>query len=369
MISILTQQRKKATYNRVPIYFVIYFLLLQLIIAFFKPDQIIYNYRLNYDLVKNRTSNIEAVLAEVKDTIEKEDLEDYVIILGDSVAYSSPGPANTSIGYYLNDRALKEGFHFKVFNLSMPSMQIGDVYTMMLKMDEYGISRNHLIIDILYSGFLNRQAYSRVFWLSDQLKDLNPLVFEEEKLEIADPEPNSHYVERMLEPLKDMLYENVPLFMYKDYLQAYGKEFLHHLQDKVSAESTVLSWTEKPFLKDLLKEYQYQISFRSDPFVMDEGNPQIRFLNRIIELQQDKNTLIFLAPINEALAADLIDREKYHKNIGLIDAYFSDQPVDYNNYYGQIPMDYFSDHVHYTAEGYQYLSDLLWNEIREWNLQ
>ncbi|GAB6087428.1 SGNH/GDSL hydrolase family protein [Alkaliphilus crotonatoxidans] len=369
MSKIIARQEKRSYYNRITIYFIIYFLMFQLVIVLTNPEKIIYQDRMNYDLVKNRTANIEAVFKEVKHIIEEEHLENYVVILGDSVAYSSPGPANTSIGHYLNAKAQREGLQLRVFNLSMPSMEIGDVYTMMLKMDEYGISRDNLVIDILYSGFLNRNKASRVFWLAPQLRELDPLVYEEENMDADLPEMKTNYLQRLLEPIKEALFQ-LPIFMYKDYIQAYGLETFKHIRgNMIGANNPVLPWTEKPFLKDLLKEYQYRIMFSSSPFIMDESNPQIRYLNRIIKLQEGKNTLIFLAPVNEALAEDLIEHDKYYENLDRIDAYFKGLKVSYLNLYGEMPVEYFSDHVHYTKEGYQYLSDLLWKEIEKWNLQ
>ena len=111
---------------------------------------------MNYDMVKNRTTNIDAVLEQVKLIIEKEHLKDYIVILGDSVAYSSPGSSNSSLAYYLNEMAKKEGKHFLVLNLAMPAMQTGDIYTMLLKMKQHGISNDHVIINVTYAGFVKR---------------------------------------------------------------------------------------------------------------------------------------------------------------------------------------------------------------------
>ena len=182
VFTILSQKLKSSSSNKVIFYCIIYLIVLQFIISAFSPSKLIYNNRLNYDLVKDRPTNIEAVLNEIKTTIVNEKLEDYVVILGDSVSYSSPDPSNTSIGYYLNETAKKEGKNFRIFNLAMPSMQVGGIYTLLLKMDQYGISRDNVIINVLYAGFVNKLDTPPVFWLRDQLKDIDPATYYEAML-------------------------------------------------------------------------------------------------------------------------------------------------------------------------------------------
>lgn len=371
MFFILAKNTSKRPLNKVIFYFVTYLIALQFIFNAFVPSKTIYNYRLNYELVKDRPTNIEAVLKEIKTTIVNEKLEDYVVILGDSVAYSSPGSSDTSIGYYLNERANSEGKSFITFNLAMPSMQVGDIYTLLLKMDEYGISRDNIIIDVLYAGFVDRTPNPPpVFWLDKQLKVSDPITYKRIITSDNENKEKQTYIEVWGQNIKDKLYQNVSIFKYKDYVQVYVKEEIGMLKGKLAdASEQVQPWYEKPFLKDLLAEYQYQIGFNPTPFTMDETNPQIMLLDKIIELQEGKNTLIFLAPINEELVGEYLDEENYFKNVERIDQYFSTKPIEYVNYYKKIPFNLFSDQVHYTADGYNYLADLLWEKIAVWNLK
>lgn len=348
--------------------------MIQFIIDKFPIGQIIYNYRLNYDLIKDRPANIEIVLKEVSSIITKEKLRDYVVILGDSVSYSGPGPFDTSIGYYLNKKAEKAGKDFKVFNLSIPAAQVGDFYTLLLKMDQYGISRDNIIINVVYAGFVERNPEPPpVYWLGKQLADMDPGVYGNtssvKDRNIKEQLLTMFSIRKIKNKLKDKLYETLPIYKYKDCLQVYAKDKLSRLKGRlVSADEPVQPWYTKPFLKDLLMEYQYQMGFNPAPFVMDSTNPQIYFLDKIIGLQGERNTLIYLAPINDKLVGEYLDYEKYFENIRFIDKYFAQKPVEYVNYYGKMPYDLFSDHIHYTFEGYEYLSDLLWDGMQAWGL-
>lgn len=371
MVFILLQRYKKGSFNKVILYCIVYFIVLQFVITAFTPGKLIYNYRLNYDLVKDRPTNIEVVLEEIKATISHEKLDNYLVILGDSVSYSSPGPSDTSIGYYLNETAKSEEKDFRVFNLAMPSMQVGDIYTLLLKMDGYGISRDNVIINILYAGFVERTPNPPpVFWLKNQLKNMDIIAYQEMNIANDNKDEEQLQILTLTQNIKDKMYKNIPIFKYKDYLQVYIKEQMQKVKGQyIYVNEVVQPWYEKPFLKDLLREYEYQLGFNPTPFIMDSTNPQIYFLDKIIKLQEGKNTLMYLAPINEELVGEYLDKENYFKNVHTIDQYFNEKPVEYINYYGHIPFELFSDQIHYTSEGYRYLADLLWGQITEWNLK
>ena len=95
---------------------------------------------IDYDLIKDRPSNIHLVLETIKRQIDRDNIEDYILIIGDSVAYSSPGKDNQSIGYYMEDQFKTTNKDIHVFNLSLPSNQTGDIYTILLMLDQYNIS-------------------------------------------------------------------------------------------------------------------------------------------------------------------------------------------------------------------------------------
>ena len=367
MIFIQVEASKMKSFNKIPIFFLIYLILLQFLLVHIVPTDSIYDYRLNYDLVKDRPSNIDAVMKKIKKTIVTEDLEDYIVILGDSVAYSSPGPANTSIGYYMNILADKEGKHLKVFNLSMPSMQVGDIYTILLKMQQYSISNDKVIINVLYAGFVDRTPYPPpVFWMDYQLKTLDKETYLKSYLPHS-VKQNTKF-QALKEDVGNWLYSNVSILMYKDYIQEYIKNLVRDIRGGSTATEEIAPWYEKPFLKELLADAQYQQGFSSNPFNMSVNNPQVDFLNKIFELQKGKNTLYFLAAVNEALVEDFIVKDKYYENITLIDEYFEGNTQQYVNFYNRIPYDLFSDQVHLTAKGYEFLANELWREISEWKI-
>lgn len=366
MIFIQSEASNKKSFSSVPIFFLIYLLLIQFLLVYIIPTDSIYDYRLNYDLVKDRPSNIDAVMKKIKKAIVSEGLEDYIVILGDSVAYSSPGPANTSIGYYMNILADKEGNRLKVFNLSMPSMQVGDIYTMLLKMNQYGISNENVIINVLYAGFVDRTPYPPpVFWMDYQLKKLDKETYIKSYLPHSVKKKSKF--QALKEDVSNWLYSNVSILMYKDYIKEHIKNFVADIRRVSSAPEVIAPWYEKPFLKELLAEAQYQQGFSSKPFNMTVDNPQVDFLNKIFQLQKGKNTLYFLAAVNEALVEDFIVKDKYYENITLIDNYFQENNQHYVNFYNRIPYELFSDQVHLTSKGYEFLANELWLEISKWN--
>ncbi|QXM05317.1 SGNH/GDSL hydrolase family protein [Crassaminicella indica] len=357
-------------FKRIILYFLLYALIIQFGLEYVIPVQAVYNDRLSYDAVKNRPTNIEAVFEQVKRIIDQENLKDYVIILGDSVGYSNPGPAESSLAHFLNEKAKKYGKSFRVFNLSMPAMQTGDIYTVLLKMKEYGISSDHLIINIIYAGFVARNPDpSPVFWLKDQLKEVDPNAYYHiEKQLIANEKVEENIIKKKLKNAKNIMYENIAVFKYKDYIQAYLIDKFKSLKGNIVEREDIKPWYEKEFLKDLLKQPMYQREFSDIAFVMDESNPQIYFLNKIIQLQKDKDTLIFLAAMNDELLKDNTSKIGFQENLNKIDAYFKNKPVTYINFNKKIDYNLFSDHVHLTPEGYEILAEKLWNEIVKWNI-
>ncbi|MTI46712.1 hypothetical protein [Sporosalibacterium faouarense] len=355
--------------KKVLIYFFIYAVLLQFGLKYLIPGDIIYSYRLKYDLVKDRPTNIEAVLENIKDTIKREKLDNYVIILGDSVGYSNPGPSDASLAYYFDKRAVEEDKKFRTFNLSMPAMQTGDIYTVLLKLKEYEISTDHVIINLIYSGFVERDPTPPiVYWLQDQLKELD-----KEAFMVARPYYNydKKWYDIDFKNLKNEVvefgYENISIFKYKDYVQLYLKNIYAKLRSK-DVVTTVQPWTEKSFLVDLLQEPMYQKQFSDKPFVMDDSNPNIYFLDKIIEKQKGKDTLIFMAGINEELLKNNVESQDFQENLKRVNRYFEKKEVNYIDYNGKIDTTWFSDHVHLTPNGYKHLADSLWKRISNWNL-
>jgi hypothetical protein len=318
----------------------------------------IYNYRIEYDLIKDRPENINIALKQIGKIIEKENLDDYIVILGDSVGYSSPGSATQSIGYYMERRT---------FNLSLPSNQMGDIYTVLLMMEEYGISRDNVIINIIYSGFATRNPYpSPVFWFYDELKARDSEAYEKsvdllvKNKKISEDEPIFS-----LEGFKKELYKKISITNYKDVIKAYFLNKFGTVKNVVADEKGQ-TWKEKEFLVEMLKDpMQYRI-FWDENFDMSDNNLQIYFINKIINIQQDKNTLFFLTPFNRELMSLVKETPNYDDNLELIEEYFIEKNQDYLDLTGKISYDIYSDHIHLIPEGYKKMAELLDYETNKW---
>ena len=347
-------------------------LLIQIFLPSLAPGWVIYDQRLDYDLVKDRPTNMEAVLDQVKLTIDEEQLQEYVIILGDSVAYSNPGPADQSISSRLNEIRKQEGAGYPVFNLAMPAMQLGDVYTMLLKMQRHGISSDRLILNITYAGFIERDPEPpAIYWLTEQLKYLDGASYEKiepilpDYAKIADTRINNFAsLERRV---GTFVYENISILKYKDIFQNYFTFLSDRLRNQQEMPPVqVQPWHTKDFLPDLLQQPEYQRDYDVTPFVMDHSNPQCYFLDKILEMQEGKNTIVFLSGINDRLMEENISAPGYQENLARIDEYMKDRDISYINLYFQIDNGLFSDHIHLTSDGYSLLSGMLLEEMEKW---
>jgi hypothetical protein len=345
-------------------YVLIYLLIIQFALYYIVPLDMVYGYRMDYDLVKDNIHNIDTVLEQISKEIKQKGLEDYIIILGDSVAFSGPGDSEQSIGFYLQSFFEKEygGKARRVFNLSMPAMQSGDIYTMLLKLDKHGISTENLIFNVTYAGFVKRNPDPpSVFWLKDDLKNLDRQSFEfvQENLTANDYSPsNSNYISYMRGFLKNDVLPRLSLFQYKDFI----KEAL--TDKKVSdALGDARVWSEKEGLRELLEGEEYQKGFSPEPFDMSVANPQVYFLDKILEHQFGKNTLVFLAATNEELMGEEVNKTGYRENLQRIDDYFQGKQVEFINLQGKIDESHFSDHIHLTAEGHRWLAERLYKRV------
>jgi hypothetical protein len=349
-------------------YVIVYLVIIQLVLPFLIPLNWVYNYRMDYEIVKNRIEDLDGVLEQISRKIKKQGEKNYLVILGDSVAYSGPGQPEQSISYYLSEIATREGKKLPVYNLALPAMQTGDIYTVLLKLEEYGIRTDNLIINLVYSGFVERNPDPpSVFWLERELKRLDPVAYSQVADNLAaNKGPKKGLKQTFVgweKGLSSFLYRRLSLLRYKDYLFSALVSIFQ--QNRPEDPYAGKPWFEKEFLWDLLKQPEYQKGFSDRELVMEENNPQIYFLNRIISRQEDKTTLIFLAPVNSALMQDNVNKPGYRKNLQLIDHFFADKPVAYLNLHDAVSQELFSDHVHLIPEGYSYLSDLLWEKIEE----
>lgn len=359
---VLKKQSVKSTSTLAIVCFLIYMLIVQTGLPGWAKLDLVYQYRIKYDFVLNETANLDVVLEKIAAEIKREKLQDYIIILGDSVAYSGPGPSSQSLAYYMQDMAREKGSPgLRVYNLAAPAMQAGDIYTMLLKLERLGISTDHLIINVIYAGFVQRQPDPpAVFWLQKDLKKLDPEAY---RTVLPQLQANGHKKEENLpERVHNYLVSHLNIYRYRYFLrQDLTRQY--YLARRIPLPSDALGdarpWTEKPDLDKLLEQREYKKGFSAQTFDMSEKNPQVYFLNKIIARQINKQTLFFLAGINDVLLAQQVNRPGYVKNLELIDRYFAGKGVSYLNLQSKIDASLFSDHVHLTAEGYRELSGIL----------
>ncbi|MCX7747081.1 MAG: hypothetical protein N2645_09355 [Clostridia bacterium] len=347
------------------IFLLVYILLIQFALPFLIPSSIVYNHRMKYDVIKNNIDNVEAVLKKIKEDIKERKLKEYVVILGDSVAYSSPGGEDTSIAYYMNGLAEKEKSPLKVYNLALPSNYPGDLYTMIKLMDTYGISTDHLIINFIYSEFLSTDKSTGIFWMSQYLRDVDYEAFEKIYVGRIFEKDKLYSFKKMRERLMHILNKEVPLLVYKDYIR---NGFIDKIRETVDADYkkavNIRPWYEKKDLPKIMLEEKNKWYYSDTPFIMDERNASIYFINKIMEHQKNKDTIVFLAASNRKLIPEATSKKGYNDNLRKIDEYFKGKPVTYINYDGKIDYNLFSDYVHLIPKGYEFLAKDLWAKVK-----
>ncbi|WDV46777.1 hypothetical protein PV797_03550 [Clostridiaceae bacterium M8S5] len=321
----------------------------------------VYSQRVNYDIFKDNVSCIETVLDKISEDINTNNYNNYIIILGDSVAYSSPGNDTESIGYYMNEIIKNNNDYDKVYNLAIPSMQMGDIYVLLNMIHSHDISTNNLIVNVIYPGFINCVPYNTpVFWMKDYLREIDKHTYDKVYSEFY-PNIDESAKDYTLSSITHYLKTNVTILKYKDY-------FKHKIESAFISKIPKASqaWTEKPFLYDLIKTNDYEYIYTDKLFAFNESTPQIYFLEKIIDMQKGKNTLFFLASMNEKLLGDSVHAKGYVTNMNNIDAYFNEKAdIKYINYNKKIDFNLFSDHIHLLPEGYKFLASDLYQKISE----
>lgn len=334
----------------------LFFLLTQFTIPYLIPQTVVYNERIVYDVFKNNETSINTTIQQVKRTIEEENLKDYIIILGDSVGYSTPCQPENSIGHYLNLISKREGKAVRVFNLSAPSMMAGDIYTMIKLLNSYGISTQNLIIDICYWEFFVSKP---VFWLNYNFKSLDYPDYKK-MVEDKKKEKDSTWTE-IKNDIRNTLLNKISILKYSGFVKVKVKQKVNNcLKDTKIA---VAAWYTKKDLPAIMKKPENSWYYSDKAFKLDDSNSQIYFFNEIIAMQKGKNTLIFLAAMNDKLLAGAASKPGYIENMEKVNTYFSKKAVKFVDYNGKIDYNNFSDHVHLTQEGYRLLSEDLWKRI------
>lgn len=344
---------------RAVLFAISYFILIQFPIGYLIPRESIFHYRPSYQVIWDNPRNIDIVLQEVRETIRERALDKYIIILGDSVPYSAPGGPEQSIGYLMERIGRARGRPTAVFNLAIPAMQAGDLYVMLLKLRRQGISTENVIINVTYAGFVARDPDpAAVFWLADDLARVDPEAYDRVRANLAANGRARTPGQLAWMSVSDTVLTALPVTRYRDYLRASILRAVGLEREDQAGE--ILPWYSYPDLRAGLQRRRYQRAFDPLSFVMDDTNPQVYFLEKIVALEGGENPLFFLTPINRELMRENVSEPGYRENLARIDAYFAGKPVRYLNLHDAIDPDLFHDHVHLTPEGYRKLALLLW---------
>ncbi|GAA3402343.1 hypothetical protein ACFFNY_04090 [Paenibacillus hodogayensis] len=359
-------------------YVIVYLIALQLLLplAFSLPD--VYHNRMDYKLMldNNNMHDIDAVLQQVKRDIDKNAGDDYIIVLGDSIFYGSPGNSDQPFNVFLQQ---KPGAP-TIYNLAFPAMQIGDFYAMLLKLDHFGIGTDRLLFNIRYASFIPREPGPRgVFWLAEDLRKLDPEAYRHilPQLEAADfktPDDPYAYFQRALH--EDWL-PLLSLMRYKDYFRDNLYEWWlttvrrQQLPDDALDDSRAWyikkEWQESLGINynEFLSDPQLVASFTDKPLDLTEANWDVYFLNKILARQQGKQTWVVLSGTNHDLMKEAVSKPGYKTNLDAIDRMMATKNVIYINMEGVMEGDFFSDHTHFTPEGNARLADLLWPYVQQ----
>ncbi len=337
------------------------------------PPRLIYDHRLGYEYFRDNHADLDLALRAIKSDIQREGLEDYVILLGDSVTYSARTSPDQSVGAHLEAVAAEHGRPTHVFTLAEPSMQIGDTYAVILKLREHGISTRHVVSNLLYGGFAARTPFPpAVFWLERDLRRLDPATYDRflGHLETArlDPlaKPPKTLEARFDRYVSQNVYPAIAPLAYRDFIRSAVVRLVTG-QDPKAEKIDPRPWTEKTHLKATLELPEYQRDFSDRPFVLDETNPEVYFLERIIgataTTAPGDQILFFMSPVNQTLMAANVAKPGYQENLRRVDAWFGAKPVTYLNLGPAIPDRYFADHLHLTPEGNRVLAEILWHAL------
>ncbi len=340
------------------IFLALFYFSTQLLLYFLLPSDYIYNNRLNYDVFKDNVYSIDATVKAIKSTIEKDKLENYIIFVGDSVGYGTPCPPDKTISAYMNEIAKRENSKMRVFNIGIPSTMLGDFYTVIKLLNNYDISTQNLILNFSYWEI---SAKGPTYWFKHYLKDLDYESYQ-------DMVKGGHIKEEsQWNNLKSELYhfanKNIAMIGYSGFITNKIKTETNTLLGQNSAVLRV--WSQKPSLTKNLDIPENRWYFSDRPFNFGENSPQIYFLNKIAEVQKDKNTIYFMNAMNDQLLAGATEKEGFKNNVEGIQKCFVERGLNYIDYNKKVKYDYFSDHVHLLPEGYKFLAEDLWMRIQK----
>lgn len=347
-------------------YFAVALLIFQIAMDSLIPLSLVYDYRVNYNVLKDNVSDMDPVLDLISRTIKQKGITDYCILLGDSIAYSGPGGSDESISYYLNQISQKHGGSM-VFNLAFPAAQLGDVYTMLYKLHEKGIATDNVIINITYGSFAKRDPNPPiVYWLTKELERLDVDTYED-ILPILKASTENPDTRRNFDVFLDRwVYQHIPILKYRNFIRNW---IFSTVGVPPEVEGDKRPWYQKPYLKELLERPEYGREFSDEPFEMSAKNPNVYFIHKILEQDSKRRMFFFLSPVNSELMAEKTSKPGFHENLTRIDELFASvaEKVHYCDLINAIDSDEFCDHLHLTPRGYETLAEILWEWINEGN--
>lgn len=338
------------------IFLIIFLISTEIIFAYAFPTRYVYNQRINYDVFKDNVYSIELAVKSIKKTVIRENIKNYYICIGDSVGYGTPCPPDKTISSYLNVISKKEGKDIRFFNLALPSSMFGDFYTVLLLLQKYGVSTDNVILNFSYWEI---NAKTPTYWFNHYLEELD-----------------SNSYKKMVESgaiKKDSLWKNIKAEIYHFANRNIGiignsgfvtnkiKSTTNNLLKESKPALSV--WSSKADLKNAMKKSENKWYFSDKKFNLTETGIQIYFIDKIIELQKDKNILFVLNATNNELLKDETLKQGYKDNINAIEKLFNDKNAKFLNYNNKVDYKLFSDHVHLLPDGYSFIAQDLWNKI------
>lgn len=331
---------------------------LQLSVGRLVPASWIYHYRVDFETVKGDVAlgmrrAVELIAREVR----QDPSRDYLILLGDSIAYSGPGAPTQTIAYYLEEWGRSQGRPWRVYNLGEPAMKAGDLYALLLMLAGQGIPLKRIVLNLTYFQFFpHPPGESWVRWLGDDLRRLDPAAWQEAH-GYENPRPS------LTDRLTNGLLQQLALYRYRDVLRT---RLLTAARLQESQEVLdVRPWTEKPYLRELMKEPIYQRYVDPTPFPMDQTNPGALLMRRFLARARESQLLVFFSPVNQGLMAPWVKAPGYRANLARIDAFFAPEGARYVNWEGALPDGLFTDHVHLTPEGYRLLAQSIGQRLAD----
>lgn len=338
------------------IFIAIFLIVSQLALNFLLPSRYIYNQRLNYDVFKDNVYSIETTVKALKSIIEKDKLENYIVFVGDSVGYGTPAPSDKTISTYMNNIAKKENSDIRVFNIGVPSSMFGDFYTIIKLLNKYDISTQNLIINFSYWEI---NAKTPTYWFKHYIKELDTQSYN--KMVETEHIKEDSLWQNMKSEIYQFANKNVAMIGYSGFITNKIKNKTNVLLKQPVTAMKV--WSLKPELPDIMKQPANAWYYSDDAFDLSEDRPQMYFLDKIVEIQKDKNTLFYLNATNNALLPEATAKEGFQNNLAAINKCFSDRNLNYIDYNNKVDYKYFSDHVHLLPDGYKFMAEDLWKRI------